>query len=149
MDKVIENKWIPEQKLLISHLDGAMDIEDIAAWESSLHQCLNQIEENGTFKIFVNLYGFSGANVEAHKRFRSVIPETLANYGWRVGYLDLFEEAKDLQLKNHRGIQCLAAVHVHQDATKIEKYEENFSRENEHFFTDPARAKEWITGFVV
>ncbi len=41
-------------------------------------------------------------------------------------------------------IRCTGAAHIHQDATKIEKYESLFGRDNERFFTDPTLAEEWI-----
>lgn len=143
--KITRTDWFPEKALIVTHISGHVTKEDIAAWEKSLLDTLQRLEENSSFKIFINLHGFQATDIEAHKRFRAIVPNALANYGWKVGYVDLFEEdAKKMTFHTTRGITCSAAVHCHQDVTKIELYEQKFSRENEHFFTDPSRALEWI-----
>ncbi len=143
--KITRTEWFPEKSLIVTHISGDVTKDDIAAWEKSLHETLDRLQENSSFKIFINLHGFKAIDIEAHKRFRAIVPSTLANYGWKVGYVDLFEEdAKKMTFTNTRGIKCSAAVHCHQDATKIELYQQKFSRKNEHFFTDPAKAMEWI-----
>jgi hypothetical protein len=142
---VLESEWLPEQRLIVTHISGEVNEAQIAEWEASLHRALAQIPDGGTFKIFVNLHGFKAVNLPAHKRFRDIVPLTLAQYGWRVGYLDLFEEqTKDLALTYHRQIRCVGAVHCHQDAEKIERYQAHYSRSNEHFYTDPVVARQWI-----
>ncbi|PJZ31583.1 hypothetical protein [Leptospira kmetyi] len=147
--KITKTEWFPEQKLISTRIGGKVETEDIEIWEKSLMDSLAKIEDNGTFKIFVNLHGFEAADLNAHKRFRTIIPRTLSDYGWKVGYVDLFEESKQMSFQNRRGIRCVAAVHVHQDATKIDSYEEKFGKENEHFYTDPARASEWIESYQI
>jgi len=142
--KQIGTTWHADQKLLITQISGEVDLKDIEHWEQSLQHGLAQLADNSSFKIFVNLYGFKATSIEAHKRFRTIIPSTLASYGWRVGYLGLFEEAVNLPIIQTRGIRCTAAVHVHQDETKIALYEERFGHEREHFFTDPVKAEAWI-----
>jgi hypothetical protein len=146
---ITKSEWLPEEKLVITHISGQVGMAEIEAWDHSLQETFSKIEENGQFKIFVNLHGFQAANFEAHKRFRTVIPTTLANYGWRVGYLAMFEDAADLPLTHTRGISCLAAVHVHQDETKIAKYDSQFGKETERFFTDPTLARRWIRSVVI
>ena len=141
--------WHPAERLIVTHITGEVNLEAVEQWDQSLQQALDQIDNNSSFKIFVNLHGFKASNFEAHKRFRTVIPATLARYGWRVGYLDLFEEAAHLPITTTRGIRCTAAVHVHQDETKIALYEERFSHDREHFFTDPAAAEQWIRKVAV
>jgi hypothetical protein len=142
--KITHSEWFPDNNLLITHISGDVTKEDISLWEQSLYTALERINDNGSFKILVNLYGFKAVDFEAHKAFRTIVPATLANYGWRTGYLDLFEEAANLQLTQTRGISCIAAAHVHQDETKIEKYEALFGKATEHFFTDPFKAEHWI-----
>ncbi|HYH14429.1 MAG TPA: hypothetical protein VD794_04375 [Flavisolibacter sp.] len=142
--KLIDTTWHADEKLIITNISGNVDQDDIEYWDQSLQQTLAQLEDNSTFKIFVNLHGFKANNFNAHKRFRTVVPTTLANYGWRVGYLALFEEANNLDITQTRGIRCTAAVHVHQDETKIDLYEKSFGGEREHFFTDPVKAEQWI-----
>lgn len=142
---VTESTWIPENQLLITHISGDVSLEDVERWEQTLNSALQQIPDNTLFKILVNLHGFTAINIEAHKRFRTIIPITLAQYNWKAGYVNLFEEeAQKLELHSIRGIRCVAAAHVHQDATKMERYESNFSHEKEHYFTDPDEAKAWI-----
>lgn len=143
--KITRTDWHPSRSLIVSHISGDVTKDDIALWEKSLHDTLGRLDPNSSFKIFINLHGFKAVDIEAHKRFRAIVPETLANYGWKVGYVGLFEEeAKKMTFSNERGIQCKAAAHCHQDETKMELYEQRFSRDNEHFFTDPVKALEWI-----
>jgi hypothetical protein len=122
--KITETKWYPAERLVVTHISGHVDEQDISKWQQSLEEVLNRIEDNSRFKIFVNLHGFKAVNFDAHKKFRVIIPSTLADYGFRAGYLGLFPEA-EVHLKNTRGIQCVAAVHVHQDDTKINNYDTN------------------------
>jgi hypothetical protein len=96
------------------------------------------------------MYGFKAVNIDTHKRFRGIVPLTLADYGWKVGYVDLFEEeARTMTYKNTRGIKCVGAVHSHQDETKMDLYETKYGSENEHFFPDPIRAIEWIENLEI
>lgn len=146
-EKVIETNWWHGQKLIETKLIGEVDLDDINLWKHSLKEALNKITEGGSFKIMVNLYGFKAVNIEAHKQYREIIPLLLAQYDWKVGYVDLFEESKAMKFTRTRGIHCFAAVHVHHDKEKIGKYEENFGRVNEHFMTDPEKAMQWILNY--
>ncbi|WPP52172.1 hypothetical protein [Catalinimonas niigatensis] len=142
---ITETNWYPEKRLVVTHISGDIEKDDIEQWEKSFKKALEQIEDNTTFKIFVNMYGFKAVNIDAHKRFRGVIPLTLADYGWKVGYVDLFEEeAKTMTYKHTKGIKCVGAAHAHQDKTKMDLYETRFSSEREHFFFDPTQASQWI-----
>lgn len=143
--KITETNWYPEKRLVITHISGDIEKDDIEQWEKSFKNTLDQIEDNITFKIFINMYGFKAVNIDTHKRFRAVIPLTLADYGWKVGYVDLFEEeAEAMTYKNTRGIKCVGAAHSHQDETKMDLYKTRFSSDREHFFLDPTQARQWI-----
>jgi len=148
--KVTETDWYPEKRLVVTHISGDLEKADIEQWEKSFRNTLKQIADNTTFKIFVNMYGFKAVNIDAHKRFRGVVPLTLADYGWKVGYVDLFEEeARMMTYKHTRGIKCVGAAHSHQDETKMDLYETRFSSDNEHFFPDPAQARQWIENLEI
>ncbi|HEY5822935.1 MAG TPA: hypothetical protein VIT44_01135 [Cyclobacteriaceae bacterium] len=147
--KTIETHWLPDEKLIVTQIAGDVTKEDILNWKKGLEHSLDQIADNSSFKIFVNLYGFKAIDLEAHKSFRGIVPLTLADYGWKVGYVNLFDESSSMALKNERGIKCVAAAHTHQDASKIEQYEIRFGRDEEHFFTDPQKAEEWIKAIPV
>lgn len=148
--KTAATNWYPEKRLVVTHISGDIEKEDIEQWEASFRNALDQIEDNATFKIFINMHGFKAVNLDAHKRFRAVIPLTLADYGWKTGYLGLFEEeAKTMTFKNTRGIQCVGAAHSHQDETKMNLYETRFSSERERFFIDPTQARQWIEGLEI
>lgn len=147
--KIAKTDWEPENRLIITHISGDMGKEDVIRWENSLYEALDRIGDGGTFSIFVNLHGFTAVNLDAHKHFRNIVPLTLAEYGWKVGYLAMFEEeAAQLVLTSKRNIRCVAAVHCHQDETKIEKYESLYSSPKERFFTDPEKAEAWIRSVV-
>jgi hypothetical protein len=148
--KMTQTNWFPEKRLVITNISGDLEKTDIEQWEKSFKETLDNIEDNSTFKIFINMYGFKAINLDAHKRFRAVIPSTLADYGWKVGYVDLFEEeAKTMTFKNTRGIKCVGAAHAHQDETKMDLYETKFSSEREHFFIDPINARQWIENLAI
>jgi len=142
---VKKTAWVPEESLIITEIKGALSLADVEEWENSLISTLNQLPNNTAFKIFVDMFGFAPKDVEVHKRFREVIPLTLAKYGWKVGYLNMFEEANNLKLDRERGIHCVKAAHAHQDAYKIEEYDRRFGNQNEHFFTNPDAALAWLT----
>lgn len=150
MPNITESHWLPEQQLLITHISGDITRAEVEYWEDTLHQALAEIPDDTSFKIFINLYGFKATDLDAHKRFRTIVPATLATYGWKVGYVDLFaEEAKGLEIRYTRGIRCTGAAHVHQDDTKIDRYEAEFSSPRERFFTDPEMARKWIEGLAM
>ncbi len=145
LTKSIETIWYPEKRLVVTHISGDLEKEDVEQWEKSFKNTLDQIEDHSTFKIFVNMYGFKAVDIDTHKRFRGVIPLTLADYGWKVGYVNLFEEeAKTMTYKTTRGIKCVAAAHAHHDETKMDLYETRFSSDAEHFFVDATQALQWI-----
>lgn len=141
---IVNTTWQPDAGLITTNISGPATIDDIVCWEQSLKAVFDLLPNDSSFRIFVNLYGFKAINFDAHKRFRSIVPLTLATYGWRVGYLDLFEEAEGLPLSQTRGIHCTAAAHAHQDETKIHLYESGYSHDREHYFTDPSAAEQWI-----
>lgn len=148
--KIITTEWYPDKSILITHLAGNISTEDLAVWEESFKTSLDMIEANACFKIFVNLHGFKAVDLMTHKSFRTIIPITLSEYGWKVGYIGLFEkEAEDIVFISKRGITCIAAAHCHHDATKIERYESQFGRYNERFFTDPVLAEHWLRNLEV
>jgi hypothetical protein len=93
----------------------------------------------------VNLFGFKAENFEVHKAYRNIIPLLLADFGYRIGYLDMFPEAS-VELRHYRGIRCVAMANVHQDATKMKDYQERFSNSHEQYFTDQETAVNWIYG---
>ncbi|ULQ51329.1 hypothetical protein [Flavihumibacter fluvii] len=143
-----ESNWNKATKLLTTQISGLVSLDDVQRWETSLKKALGEIEDGGVFKIMVNLHGFKAQNFEVHKAFREIVPRTLANYGWRVGYLEMFPEAT-VELRNERGIRCKAAVHVHQDETKITNYDTHYSSASERYLTDVMRAKEWIDAISI
>lgn len=135
----------PEQKMILTRLCGTLVISDIDLWQQSLQTALEKIPDGGTFRILVDLHGFTAASFEAHKHFRTIIPLTLAMYGWKVGYIALFEEAATvIGYGTVRDIRCTAAAHVHHDATKIGLYQASFGSEEEAFFTDAKAALNWL-----
>ena len=143
--KIAKTDWEPGHGLIVTHISGDLEKQDVMRWEQSLHEALDRIEDGGTFSIFVNMHGFTALNLEAHKYFRTIVPLTLADYGWKVGYVAMFEEeAEKLVVSSKRNVRCVAVAHCHQDATKIEKYESLYSSPNERFFTDSKKAEAWI-----
>lgn len=150
MKNIFTNTWYPKTRVLISELSGDINIDEIEKWEQSLKRLLSKMEPDSQFKIFINLHGLKAIDLVAHKRFRTIVPTILAEYNWKVGYVNLFEdEAKDLVLKSDRGITCVAAAHCHDDETKIERYDNMFGKPNERFFTDPVVALDWLNRLEV
>ncbi|MDN4166186.1 hypothetical protein QWY31_11775 [Cytophagales bacterium LB-30] len=144
IERTIQTLWFPNENLIETQLKGDITQEDVKYWKSTLAKAFSQIGQGTRFKILIDLYGFKAVDLATHKLYREIIPLLLADYNWKVGYVDLFEEAKDMKFSSLLGITCIAAAHVHQDEEKINKYQERFSRENEQFFTDPLKARAWI-----
>ncbi|MFT3827608.1 MAG: hypothetical protein QM731_27040 [Chitinophagaceae bacterium] len=140
--------FIKEDNLVVTELSGELDSNDIEEWQLSLKNVINSLEAHSKFKILVNLHGFKAQNFDAHKKFRVIIPLTLADYGWYVGYLRMFPEAA-IMIHAPYNIHCIAAAHVHHDESKISNYAKNYTMINEGFFTDPLKAREWINGIII
>lgn len=147
--KLTDTIWYPAKKLIVTQLSGDIDQADVVKWTSSLETSLDLLQDNQTFKILVDFNGFKAVDLNVHKKFRGVIPETLARYGWKTGYVHLFEEAENMNITTTRGITCIAAAHVHHDKSKIEKYDTMFGKINERFFTDSRQAQTWIEYEVI
>lgn len=143
MEKIIGTEWQPQDNLIITRLSGLLNTEDIKAWETSLHEALAHIPDNTSFKILVNLHGFTAGHVDVHKQYRNIMPLLLAGYGYRIGYLDMFPEAT-VELTITRGITCKAMANVHQDETKMNDYEKRFSKAHERYFINSDEALSWI-----
>lgn len=144
---IISSNWYADQQLIITQISGDVTKQDVLHWEQTLYTALDRVPDSAIFKIFVNLHDFHALNLDVHKYFRSIIPLTLACYGWKVGYVAMFpEEAEKIVITRSRDIQCIAAAHCHQDTTKMEKYESLYSSYSEHFFTDAGVADAWIRG---
>jgi hypothetical protein len=140
-------KWEEGSNLITTRLSGPITEADAIAWEKDLTQVLQSLPEGTKFKIFVNFFGLNPSSVHAHKSYRNVMPLLLSKCGWRIGYLDLFEEANDLKISSEKDIKCFAAVHCHHDSYKIQEYENRFGKVNEHFFDDPIFSENWIRKF--
>jgi hypothetical protein len=143
MKKIIATEYLPGQDLVITRLTGLLNFEDIQNWKLSLEEALIQVPDNSSFRILVNQHGFKAENFEVHKVYRNIMPLFLASYGYRIGYLDMFPEAT-VELKNTRGIKCIAIAIVHHDESKMKDYQQKFSSEKEQYFTAPDQAEYWI-----
>ncbi|MCG6143586.1 hypothetical protein [Leptospira bandrabouensis] len=147
MNHEIYTKWEKETALITTRISGAVTETEVTKWKQGLEKTFEEIPKGTKFKIFVNFYGLNPATVSAHKSYRDTIPLLLSKYNWRIGYLDLFEEAKDLKLTSENGTECIAAVHCHHDSYKINEYERRFGKETEHFFDDPEKSESWIRNY--
>jgi hypothetical protein len=146
--KLIKTSWHPDRGLLVTQISGEITINDIIHWEGTLSAALAEIADGMEFKILVDLFGFKAIDIQAHKRFRAIIPSMLSQYGWKVGYVDLFpEQATSMVLSNLRKVKCIAAAHCHHDISKMELYQREFGRHNERFFTDVNQAQGWISSW--
>lgn len=143
MEKTVITEWHAKEQLVITRLNGKITSADISRWQQSLDAVFSIIPEDTSFKILVDLYNFEAENTDVHKEYRTTIPLLLAEYGYRIGYLEMFPEAT-VTLQNKRGIQCMAMANVHHNADKMLDYETRFSKPHEHYFTDPDAALKWI-----
>jgi hypothetical protein len=150
MPSTTQTFYDPRKRIVSTAISGDADPQTIQDWQNSFSTTLEQIPDNTAFRVFINLHGFKALDLDAHKQFRKIIPLTLARYGWKVGYIDLFpEQANEIAITSARGVRCVAAAHVHHDQTKMDLYETKFSRTNEHFFVDPVAARSWLEVFAV
>jgi hypothetical protein len=143
MNALASSVWEAQNQLLTTQLTGDLHVQDIARWEASLQETLAQVEENGGFKLLVDLAGYELQDMAAHKAMRVVIPQLLAAYGLRPALLDLFPEA-ELTLTRTRGIVCQAVANVHHDVDKMAEYERTLGRANQRFFTNVEEARAWL-----
>lgn len=141
--KITETRWDAEQALLVTRIQGAVAATTVEQWADNLQSTLAHLADNTSFKLIVDLYGYEPQTISAHKAMRTVIPLTLARYGFRTALLDLFESA-DLSLAQERGIQCTAVAHVHHEVDKMTEYEHRLGRATERFFIDYQQAEAWI-----
>lgn len=148
IEHTIMTEWYANEQLLVTKLNGKMNSIDIERWKDSLHAVMDTIPGNTSFKILVDLHGFEAENTEVHKEYRAIIPLLLADYGYRIGYLDMFPEAT-AEMQNKRGVQCVAMANVHHNADKMLDYETRFSKPHEHYFTEPEAALNWIRQFGI
>jgi hypothetical protein len=142
--KIISTTWEPLHDLLVTTLSGKIDSNDVDTWHFTLKNAAAKIPDESSFKILVNLYGFEAETTAVHKKYRTIMPLFLADYGYRIGYLDMFPEAA-IQLGTTRGIRCVAMANVHHNADKMNDYQNRFSSEHEQYFTDQEGALRWIT----
>ena len=143
MEKIIDVKWHPANQLIVAKISGKLNREDIQRWEESMLYVVNNLPDNSLFKIVVDLDGFEAETMEVHKQFRTIIPLLLADYNYRVGYLDMFPEAK-VELNQTRGISCIAMANVHHNVEKMLDYQTRFSKTHEQYFTETEPALAWI-----
>ncbi|PJZ46380.1 hypothetical protein [Leptospira brenneri] len=141
--------WDESNHLVTTRITGAVTETEILSWKQGLENTFANLPSGTKFKIFVNLHGLNPASVSAHKSYRDIIPLLLSKHNWRVGYLDLFEEANNLKLTSENGVECVAAVHCHHDSYKITEYERKFGKESEHFYDDPQSSEIWIRNYPV
>lgn len=142
----IESFFDPSTKILTTHLNGAVSLADVEEWITSYHKALKQIPPYTNFKVLVDLNGFKADNFETHKKMRTVVPASLAQYGHMVGYIKLFEP-NGISTSVTEGKKCIAAAHVHHDETKISLYQNTYAGANEFFTTDYLKAEEWINRY--
>jgi hypothetical protein len=142
--KIVDSIWNTERRLLITRLQGRVHSEDVHCWETSLKRELDRIENNTTFKMILDSYGYEPSSIDAHKEMRTIIPLTLAAYGFQTALLDLYDPI-DLPVQSTRGITCIACAHINHEEFKMGWYDQEIGRANERFFTDFKKAEMWIT----
>jgi DNA-binding transcriptional ArsR family regulator len=137
--------WRAESRLLITELAGQVTLETVNAWQEELLETSERIPAGSTFTMLVDLRGYEMGEVErsVHRVMREVIPRLLAAFGFRPGYLDLFEPSQEIAVTRQQAT-CVAVAHVHHDADKMAGYNERLARSNERWFTDRAEAERWI-----
>ncbi len=142
--KHIQTVWRPSSCILETHYTGTLSAEDAGRWEIGLWEALDQIPRNTCFKLLLDLHGFEPEDIAAHKAMRNIIPELLAKHNMRPAFIDLFDEKPELPLQERNGIQCIAFANVHHDQNKMDDYRRRIGRKDQQFFTDLARAQEWL-----
>lgn len=146
MNKTINVEFVSNIKILSIQLSGIINSDDLIKFQSLIIDCCEIIPDKSVIKVLIDLTGFEAFDLKVHKQFRNILPNTLLNLGWKIGYLKLFEEAKDIKPINIRGIQCIALAYCHHDESKMINYEANCGSEYEHYFTNSKIAFEWLLG---
>jgi hypothetical protein len=136
-------QWEAHHQLIATRLTGDIHTDDVASWQSTLDDALAQVEEDGSFKLLVDLSGYELHDMAAHKAMRVVIPQLVAVYGLRPALLDFFPEV-EMTVTHTRGISCRAVANVHHDVDKMTEYERIVGRADQRFFTDTEAARAWL-----
>ncbi len=143
MEKQMTAQFDDVTAILELRLSGELDKQDIENWKVEIERAVDQIPSGSRFKALINIYGFKAKDMEVHRAFRNIVPLLLANFHYRIGYLDMFPEAQ-VELKSLRGIRCVAMANVHQDESKMNDYQQKFGRTFERYFTDQQTAWRWL-----
>jgi hypothetical protein len=136
--------WDEVQTLLITRIRSPMGVADVAAYRSALDHELSGVAHSTTFIWLSSAVGYDAmADRAAHMELRSVVPLTLAAYGFRTSLLDMHEGA-EIPITQTRGIVCRALAHVHHDTAKMEALNEKLGRPGERYFSDEDSAQAWL-----
>ena len=120
----VESQWDPGRALLVTELKGPVDVEAVKAWRAGLQEQVDRIPDGTRFRLLLDLTGYEPAGLDAHKAMRTVVPDLLVAHGLRPAFLDLFPEAPEPAITAEREVVCVAFANVHQDETKMSRYEE-------------------------
>ena len=137
--------WSAPERLLSTRLTGVQSLESVRDWADALEAEAARIPADQSFAMLVDIRGYEVAEqpAEVHRVGREVIPRFLARHGFEVGFFRLLEVENQIPADPLLA-RCLHVAHVHHDPDKMERYEQTLGRDEERFFTDPGRAREWI-----
>jgi hypothetical protein len=135
--------WDASLLLLITRVGRSISLEEVAAYKCNLTATIDTIASGLSFRWLSNARGYEPlANREAHAVYRSIVPKTLAEHGFRTSLLDLYD--CEVAVTCVRDVTCRALAHVHHDAEKMMIFDERFGRDNERYFSDENAARRWL-----
>ena len=140
----VGSRWDPERGVLVTELEGTVDVEAVRTWRAGLQAEVDRIPDGTSFKLLLDLTGYEPADLDAHKEMRMVVPDLLVAHGLRPAFTDLLPEAPEPELRTERGVVCVAFANVHHDETKMTHYEERIATTTQRFFTSRSAAEAWL-----
>jgi hypothetical protein len=135
--------WDASLLLLTTRVDRSLSLEEVAEYKYGLAATIDTIASGTSFRWLSDARGYEPlANREAHAVYRSILPKTLAEHGFRTSLLDLYDG--EVAVTCVRDVTCRALAHVHHAAEKMTIFNERFGRGNERYFSDENAARRWL-----
>lgn len=142
-----EVTWDAASRLLTTRVRRSLSVEEVVEYSGALSRVLAAIPSETSFLWLSNSTGYEAlANRAAHDIYRTVVPRTLAEHGFRTSLLDLYEG--EVSVTCTRGVTCAAIAHVHQDVEKMLVFDRRFGRDNERYFSDESEGRRWLLDLV-
>jgi len=130
----------------LSRLSGVINIEDNIRWKNGLYNEHGKIEENGLFKLLLDVRGYEFESIEAHKFHRRIIPFFLSENNLSLAMLTAADMAELEKAARPGGGMCAAVAMIHHDREKMENLDRTYGTAMDRYFHDYNEGYGWLLG---